>query len=492
MTRLPRLAVFVLALVLAQAPRASAGPYDDLLKHASANTNAVVLIDVKQATASPLAKKEKWAEKMQQSGHGGLGFFPPDAELIAITGEINLTSMVRDFQLGLVKVKSLPNFKELAVREGGAMEEIAGQLTVVSPRNVYLTNTGGALVAAYPADRQYIARWLKADKAGKLPPLAPHLRAAADAAGGNTITIALDLEDAVDASALQFGLGFSPVMVKHPTVNKSALSTFLASTKGLTFAVKVTDTVNATLTVTFSDESARYKTVLKDLFLELVDSYGVSVAGMDQWEAKFVDKTMTLSGPMSTADLRRIVSLFAFPLLEDEKAPAPMEGPNAAATKRYVAAVTTILDDIKRSRESTNYEKTATWHDKAATQLEQLTRNSVDPLAVDAAHQAARGLRAIAASLRGVPIETDAISKKAYVYTSTQSSFGVGVGGWWGGFRPTFIATTQTHTNIPQIQAELAKAVADDKKRRADTWTQIDQIVSSARGKLGEKYKTTF
>src|SRR5215218_5608222 len=118
--------VTVCALALACAPRAVAGPYDDLLKHATANTNALVLIDVKRATDSPLAKKEKWADKLQQSGRGGLGFFPPDAELVAVTAEINLTSMVRDFQVGLVKVKNMPNFKELAAHESGALDDIAG------------------------------------------------------------------------------------------------------------------------------------------------------------------------------------------------------------------------------------------------------------------------------------------------------------------------------------------------------------------------------
>lgn len=486
----------VLALVLVCAPAAAAGPFDDLLKLAPANTNALVLIDVKRATTSPLAKREKWPEKLQQSGRGGLGFFPADAELVAVAGEINLTSMVRDFQIGLVKVKNMPNFKELAGHEGGALDDIAGQLTVVSPRNVYFTSfAGGTLAAAYPADRQYVARWLKANRAGKLPGLAPHLRAAADASADNTVTIALDLEDVVDPSALRLGLSFSPVIVKNPNVNLSGLSVFIARARGLTFEAKVSDRVNATLTVVFSDESARYKAVLKDLFLELIDGYGIYVPGLDRWSAAFVDNSMILSGSMSSDDLKRVVSLFAFPRPDQEEpGAAPADGPNAPATRRYMAAVGTILEDIKHVKDSNNYGKTATWHEKAAAQLEQLARRNVDPLAVDTAYRAARHLRAIAASFRGVPIDTNAISQKAYVLVQQQPYYGWGPygGGWWGGYRYLAFAPREMRTNVPEVQGEIAKVIAGDQKRRIATWTSIDQLMSDARRTLADKYKTNF
>lgn len=494
MSRLTMLVVFVLALVLT--PRALAGPYDDLLKHASANTNALVLIDVKRGAASPLAKKEKWAERIQQSGHGGLAFFPTDAELVAVTGEINLTTMVRDFQIGLVKLRNLPNFNRLASQEGGSVDQIAGQLTVVSPRSVYFTSfSGGVLAAAYPADRQYVARWLRASKANKLPELAPHLRTVADNSGDNTVTIALDLEDVVDPSALRLGLQFSPVMVKNPNVNQSALATFIARAKGMTFEAKVTDRVDATITVVFSDEAARYRAVLKDLFLELIDGYGVSIAGLDSWEAKFIDKSMTLSGPMSCDDLRRVVSLFSFPRadLEEQDPMAPMDGPTVGATRRYMTAMNTILNDIKFVRDSNNYGRTATWHEKSASQLEQLSRRNVDPLAVDAAFQAGQHLRAIASSLRGVPIDTAAIGQKAYSYTQIQPNmWGPYGGAWWGGFRQLAFAPRELRTNIPQVQGEMARVVADDQKRRIATWNQIDQLMVDTRRKLTDKYKTNF
>lgn len=494
MSRSTAVAVFV--LVSACSPGAlAANPYDDLLKHASSNTNALVLLDLKQAYASPLAKKEKWADRVRQNGHGGLGFFPAESELLAIAAEVNLTTMVREHQIGFVKVNNLPNFNSLAAREGGNTDEIADQLTVFSPRNVYFTSfPGGTFAAVSPADRQFLSRWLRANKAGKLSPLAPYLQAAADSARGNTVTIALDLQDSVDPGLLQFGLGASPVMVKHKGFNLKGLSVFLARAKGLTFAARVTDAVSASITVEFADDTQNYKGFLKDLFLEVIDSYGVSIPGLEQWEAKITEKTLTLSGPMAPEDLRRAVSLFAFPQpdLEPPSATGDQDGPNAAATKRYVVAVDEILKDIKSKMDSTNYYKTATWHDKAAQQLEHLSYRSVDPIAVDAARQAARNLRLISDSLRGVPVDINAATSKAYIYGQSNPYWGWGPhwGGWWGGYRRYNSVSVQT--NLPQVQAEISKTVADDQKKRTATWTQIDQLMSDARRKLTDKYKTGF
>jgi hypothetical protein len=493
-----RLTAAALLAVACASPVAAANPYDELLKHSTANTNALVLIDVKGATSSALAKRENWAEKAQQSGYGGLGFFPADAETVAVVAEINLTAMVREFQVGLVKVKNLPNFKELAAREGGAVDELAGKLTVISPRNVYFTSfSGDVLAAVYPADRQYLARWLKAEKAGRQALLAPYLRAAADNATDNTVTIALDLEDVVDPVALKFGLGVSPVMAKNAGVNRQALSVFLARARGLTFAAKVTNGVTASITVEFPDDPKRYKAVLKDLFLELIDAYGVSIPGLEKWEAVFTDKTMTLSGSMSPHDLRRVMSLFSFPRPEAQDAAPPPgggEGPTAGATQRYMVAVKAILDDIKRVKDNGNYAKTATWHEKAAVQLEQLSRRNVDPLAVDAAYQAARKLRSIASSLRGVPIDVDAAAQKGYVYTQRMPYYGWGpfYGGWWGGYRGLAFVPTAVQTNVPEVQGEMARIIADDQKKRIAAWTAMDQLMSDTRRKLAEKYKANF
>lgn len=486
-----------LAVALAAAvsqSAAAAGPYDDLLKHAPANTNTLALIDVTAAFTSPLAKAEKWAEKGQPGNRGGLGFVPPDATTVVIATELNLSALTRDFQVGMVKVsRNVPEIREIAARENGTVDEMSGRLVVLSPRDVYFTSLpGSTFLAMYPADRQFTARYLRAVKAGTTGDLSPYLRKAADDAGKNTLTVAIDLEDAVDRTVLRMTLPSSPAVAKVKTVDVNLLASFLAGVKGLTFSAKVTDAITASITVEFAGEPTRFRITLPDLLRELIESQGIAIPGFEKWEPKFTDNAVTMSGPLTTADLRRIVSLFSFPQPPGEADKTDPKGnePTAAMTRRYVQAVESILADVRSLRESPQYEKMATWHEKAAAQIEQLRRLGVDPVAADAGFEAAKRLRAIAQSLRGVPIDTAGLERQQYYYSSG-GGWGVGGIGWWG--RPLIVQNpTSTSTNIPQIQAQIAKVIAADQKKRLETWSAIDRIMIDARRKLTDKYKEQF
>ncbi|MCE9561045.1 MAG: hypothetical protein K8U57_03215, partial [Planctomycetes bacterium] len=467
---MPRIALAAGLLVFAFAsPVWAAGPYDDLLKHTSPNTNTLVLIDVKSAFSSTLAKAEKWVEKTKTDNSNALGFIPPDAETVVIGAEINLNTLVRDFQVGLVKVShNVPEMAELAKQEGGTVDEIASRLAVLSPRNVYFTTLPGAqFVAVYPADRQYTARYLRAVKANKTGQVSPYLANAVNKATGSTVTIAVDLEDVLDKTLLKISLRASPSVAKVKTADIDLLSSFMSGTKGMTFSAKINDQITGSITVEFIGDPTDFRRTLPDLFRELLEGQGIAISGFGNWEAKFTQTTMTLSGPLSTPDLKRILSLFAFPQLTGE--PDPKVKGNEISTdmtRRYLMAIDTIVATTKEMQKSPDYNKMATWHDKAADQIDQLSRRNVDPIAADAAYQTARRLRAVAQSLRGVPIDKKALESQEYYYT-TGGGYSAGIGGGWFGWRPyIYNNPSYTTTNIPEIQAKIAKLVADDEKER--------------------------
>ncbi len=484
------LLVFALAC-----PVRAAGPYDDLLKHTSPNTNTLVLIDVKAAYASTLAKAEKWADKGQRGDRGGLGFIPNDAETVVIGAEINLNTVTRDFQVGLAKVShNVPEMRELAAQEGGTADEIAGRLAVLSPRNVYFTTLPGAqFVAVYPADRQYTARYLKAVKANKTGILSPYLAGAVGKATGNSVTIAVDLEDVFDKTLLKISLGASPSVAKIKTADVSLLAAFMSGTKGMTFAAKINDEIRGSFTIDFVGDPNDFKRTLPDLFRELLEGQGIAISGFGNWEAKFTDHTMTLSGPVGTSDMRRILSLFAFPQLPGEPDPK-LKGNEFSPdmTRRYLMAIDTILSETRAMQKSPNYDKMATWHDKAADQIDHLSRRNVDVIAADGAFQVTKQLRAIAQSLRGVPIDKKALESQEYYYSSG-GGYSPGIGGGWFGWRPYLYQNpSYVTTNIPEIQAKIAKVVADDEKQRLESWSAIDRFMQEARRKLNDKYKMDF
>lgn len=489
MTR-PGLAALLLTLGAAAAaqPPAPEGKYDRLLPYLPPDVNVVVLVDVKAAYDSPLGKSENWAAGYKDKYQSGVGFVPPGTGAMVIGSVANLSAMTRDHQVGVIGAPLQQSVKYLAERDGGTTTEIAGRPFALSPRDVYLASLSvPATVALYPADRQAAARWSKHAAGAPAAVRSPFLAAAAKKADGQAVTVAVDLTESQDPALLRHGLAVSPAVVsaKVKAEDVSRIARFVSSAKALTFTAAVGEAITGTVTIEFGEKSVIFQPVIRALFLELLDDYGVAVPAVSTWETTYGEGSMTLTGPLAPADLRRILSLFAFPgsgsgSAADEPALRPGEV-TAAATGRYFAATTAILADLRKQKDSKDYEKTATWHDKAAAQLEHLSRTGVDPLAVKAAEDAGRRIKAIAMSLRGVKIDTKALEAGSYYRYTAQSS------GWWG-VRTTY----NLETNYYQMRGQAAKLVAADEKMRLTTWAQIDDLMAETRRKLSEKYKGGF
>lgn len=480
------LALVVVAAAAAQPP-APAGKFDRYLPYVSPESNVLVLIDVKAAYDSPIGKKEKWAEEYKDRYQSGVGFVAPYSSAVVIGSVVNLNSMTRDHQIGVVAVPQQLQVRQLAERDGGTPTEIAGRPFALSPRDVYYTTLSlPATVALYPADRQTAARWSRhATGVQKEAKLSPYLTAAAAGAGGKAVTVAVDLTESQDPALLRIGLAASPTVLGANLSPEaiSSLATFIGSAKGLTFTADAGESITGSVRIDFSAPFLVQQPVLKPLFLELLDQFGVAIPGVSSWEAKFEQKSMTLSGPLAPGDLRRILSLFAFPGTASEDDGGIKTGEiSPGATQRYFAATNTILGDLRKQKESKDYNKMATWHDKAAEQLYHLNRTGVDPLALKVADDSGRRLKALGLSLRGVPIDTKALDASSY-YTYSTSRNGWG---WWGGRQTSY------STNIPQVRGQIAQVVAKDEKTRLNTWAQIDSMISETRRELGEKYKLQF
>jgi hypothetical protein len=251
----------------------------------------------------------------------------------------------------------------------------------------------------------------------------------------------------------------------------------------------VTDKIVGSIRVDFNAPIGLYKKIAKELFLEVLDDEGIAIPGLVAWETAYDDKSMTLTGSLSTTDLRRILSLFAFPNpAEEDDSKQPIMQVSVPATQRYLGAAEVVLDDLRKKKDSPDYVKTATWHEKAADQLDHLSRKSVDPIASEAVYASAQRLRAIGASLRGVPIDVDALGKQAYYRSSP--NYGVGLS--WRGFGGLVVGQNTVDTNYGQIRTAQQKVIEDDKQRRFEVWGQIDQLQAEARKKLSAKHKVPF
>ena len=478
-----------LGVLFVLATAASAGPFDTMLSVVPATANTLVLIDVPAIYASPLAKSLKWSDAYAARFKAGMNTVPPDAQRIAIACATNMHTMRREWQLVLTQVRQVANAREIAARESGKLDEIAGRFAVLSPRDVYFTTISEQQSAAwYPANRQLLSHWLRNVPEWQKRPepvLSAQLKSAVGAMDKTEpILIAFDLTDAFDMESIRAALDDSPV-VAAANPNRAGLAKTLASLRGVSLAIAMTDALTGTIRVDFGLDPSLYKGVMKNLFLEALEDEGAAIGDLTDWTATFTNTSMMLKGKLDPAIMAHLLALFEFPSeSEPAEAAPPMDiaKTNAELTKKYFRAVIDIIEEVRRSKTRKDYLKTATWHETYAHKIEHLSTRFVDPEATKFGLATAERLRAIAASQRGVPLDADRIAAGAFTYTY-RNPYWRG----WAGRGPTAVLS-----NAPAKRGEIAKVIADDEKNRQQIWSQIEKSIAEARVNLTAKYGNGF
>lgn len=483
-----KLLTTLLGLLVLALP-SNAEPFDRMLKVVPATTNTLVLVDVPAIYSSPLAKSLKWSEAYAQRFRAGINTLPPDAQRLVIACATNMHTLRREWQLVLTEVKQVANAREVAARESGKLDEIAGRFAVLSPRDVYFTSISEQESAAwYPANRQLLSHWMRnvpAWQQRKDSVLSEQLKAVVRSKdAGEQVLVAFDLTDAFDRASIRAALDDSPI-VEGASPNREALAKTLASVRGLSLGITIREALHGKIRVDFEMDPSPFKRFLKELFIEILEDEGAAIADLHSWAATFEGNSMILTGQLEPATMSRLLALFEFPS-ESETPPMPVEAgeakPNADVTKKYFDAVLDCINEVRRSKQGKDYLKTASWHESYAAKIEKLSTRFVDPEAVKFGLATAERLRAIAASLRGVPVDVNSIASGAYMYTYQPVWRGWSGRGHWA----------SVVTNVPQKRGEIAKIVAEDEKKRTQIWSQIESSIAQARLALAAKYGKLF
>lgn len=483
-----------------------ASPFDDLINNAPADSNVLVLLNPLRVYDSALSKRQDWKKQYWDRYRAGVTLLPPDAKLAVIASHINFNTLTRDFQVALVKVRQTEPIRDIQSREGGTISEIAGRFVLLSLRNAYITPLNvETLATVYPANRQSMARWLKdlSAKTRQSSTLSPVLlQAAKDWGERADVVLAVDLSDAIDPGAVRAGID-NALSLSGKSVNRDGLTKVLASARSLVFAATIGYDIRATIKVSFELDPRPFRDSLHSLFLELLDTQGLQIPGLSTWPAVFDESSMTLTGTVQTEDLQMLISLFQFPSHHEGEPPEarPTSGSDpgsgtisAEQTRRYVKAVDNILVKVKMPppaqnlTEANRYTQAALAIEASAEQIDHLSRANVDPIAIEAAQESAKRLRAIASSLKGVPVDLNVINSGSYYYVSG------GFPGWigWGRRAFPFVAGRSVNTNIPQANERMMRVIADDQKNRDNLMGEIQSTMNEAKQKLAEKYGGTW
>lgn len=452
-------------------------PLAEMLRRLPSTTNALAVIDVKAANATPIAKREGWRDRRQMMVDGAT-FLPKDVDRIVLASTINASSQENTENVALIDLSVNTSIDHLIHAERGTKDQVAGRDVVWTPRDAYMIPLKSRLLAQFtPANRQGLARWLKVEKEATVARLSPFLDRAVNEVGrSGQAVIALDLEDVLLPAMIREHVKASEALPSN--ADREKIVKLVSSLQGFRLTVSADEDVSGTLVVEFREAVAPLGDAAKPFLIEALTTLGAEIEDLPHWSAVATGTTVVMKGKLSPGAMSRILTLFDLPNQSDlpgSPGAGAAESQNsvksvAQETKRYYSSIRTILDDLK-SQKATGQKGMALWYGRYARKIDQLPVLNVDPDLVKWGQQLTDGLRQVSTAYDGVSAAT------AYRQTISGSGYYYGTG-----------------SNVTAADASRIRKQEDiyALKVSKDTWTQIDSQLADIRKKLTQKYQIEF
>jgi len=121
-------------------------------------TNAILLIDVDGALASPIAAANSWKGNLQKDAADRPMYLPPEADKIVVAAQLDeVRGFSRIWQAAIMGLKQPMPMSLVARAEGGYADTVNGVDVAWVPSDAYFINIdANTLGLLAPADRQAI------------------------------------------------------------------------------------------------------------------------------------------------------------------------------------------------------------------------------------------------------------------------------------------------------------------------------------------------
>lgn len=510
MSELSRWWVLAPLLLVAQVMPVQAVELEAALKYLPESANSLAIIKIQDLVKSPLGVQEEWAKKHQTQFMAGSVHIPPSVDFVMRAFEFHPEDTRVTKSYGVAAMKVPVAMSRLASHEKSRIEMVAGHAAVHTNRNSFFAElTPGLVGGVSPGYRQNLARWLREVDSGTVPAMSAYLKEVATNSGDAQVLLALDFQDLVDPTSWRSRIKSTPVLLDKPNA-VTTLTQLADALRGITLKIHVTDKTIATIVLDFNTVvSQTAKPFLKPVLTDLLGEAGASLDDLEQGEVEANGKTATITFPLSDTGLRQVMSMILMPTLSEPTtdsgtesvagtdpnkvttgAPAPVTLP---ATRAYYAAINQIFNDLDKSlKKGGNYNRSAVWHDNFASKIDQLSIRGVDPDLVAYGQKVSANLRALGVSLRGVPIEVNALQGSVRYNVQYQPA-GYYNSNWsvWStvAWQP---AAVNVETNQAEIRGQQAKAIAAGAKQREEIWQMMATDRQQIRVKMNEKFGRDF
>src|SRR5262245_4239178 len=415
--------------------RPAIAQFSELAAKIPGTANAIVLLDGPKLLASPLAVKEGWKEKYDQAFASGLVSIAPDTQQLILASQIDYEFMRPVWEAAVGDLGRERSLAEVARRTKGTIDPLGEAQAVALRDNAFLVAFGPKRLGVMsPANRQSVARWVREASSRTQAALSPFLQGALTASQTSGLVMAFDLQDAVPPDVIRAKLASSPAL-SGKNIDLDAATKALTGIRGLSLEVAVTDATYGRLMVHFSGDASVLAPVAKPLLLEVLAHLGATVEDLANWQVESEPQKITLRGQLSAAGRKRVFSLIDHPtsmlIASDssgEAAESQDQTRKISASQRYFKSINSILDDIREtSKNAKTFGESALWFDKWARRIDRLPLLNVDPELLQFGRDTATGLRNMATSIRGIPIQSAARTDQIYgsgSYTPAAGEYG--------------------------------------------------------------------
>jgi hypothetical protein len=493
----------------------------ELLPLLPKDANTLVVLRIRELTNSPRGQKEGWAAQHETEFLAGAANTPPWVKLFVRASREHPGAGGPAWTTVLIPLPEGYSMEDLAKREGTEVQQIDEHAAVWSPRyNGYfvdLTPPGDeplrVLGGITPATRQDVARWLKELHRGLgVLGMSDYLTTAANDPSAQ-IMLAVDLQDMLDPVLIRYRIDGAAALQERPEA-KPGLVILYQTLRGVKLTVRVEESTQAELRMDFGRKVGEEGQYAKPLLIELLNDMGAAIDELDDAAVEVDERTVTLRMPLSDESLRRVMSLATAPPAPPgppppatEQPPTPPStgstGADVTASRRYFNAVNRNIDDLGRAyARAKSYARTAQWHQNFARRIDHLPATGVDLDLIDYGQSMSAKLRALAASLRGVAVQVNAL-EKSIVYNVY---YDPGYGGWgyspvwwgwrgWGWSGPEWYGQaprTEVTSNLQEVRAKQAEVVAASAPERDQIWQMINEERAAMQRTMVGRYGEAF
>jgi hypothetical protein len=386
----------------------------------------------------------------------------------------------------------MPPLDKLAAAEGGYIDRLWDKDAVCSPINAYFIPLDGMTLASVtPAERSAVVKWVRTPAKAGGSVTSEYIKEVLAGLGDKTdIVMAMDLEGAFGVPNIRRFLDEHEIKelkdLKSEQIDE--IARLLGTMKGITLAVTVDKDATARATIAFDRDAAPLKDSAKSVLIEVLNTAGMRIDDVAQWNAGVTGKQVVFDGKLSTPSLRKLLSIVQSPIpaasvKEQTAGKADVPSSPAEASQRYFKVISANLDNF---RGGTSASETATWARATAKRIEQLPILNVDPALVEWGTMVATKLKQAGASMALGQTQMNArvagIADPAYSGYSYDNE---------GNYRASMQPGEMENVKRQRRQAALEQK-AQAQEQALQIINQIAETRPAIRAAMVEKYKVEF